>query len=164
MRIQSAAFLLSLGMGMGIHGIAQGPIQPVQWKGSLESGSAATPGSKGVLEVSASIQEGWHVYGLTQPPGGPTSLRIALDENAIAQSAGAPSGSAPVKKHDPSFDLDTQVYLHSIILHLPFQVKADSPAGKQALPVSVRFQACSDQMCLPPRTVHLSVPIEVPAR
>ena len=107
---------------------------------------------------------GWHVYGLEQPPGGPTPLRVTLDENGIVLRAGATSGSAPIKKQDQSFNLETQFYSHSFVLHVPIQVKPGSPRGKQSVPVSVRFQACSDRMCLPPRTVHVSVPIEIPER
>ena len=38
---------------------------------------------------------------------------------------------------------------------------ARTPQGQRQVPVSVRFQACSDRECLLPRTVHLSVPLEV---
>jgi hypothetical protein len=34
-------------------------------------------------------------------------------------------------------------------------------SAPQVIPVSVRFQTCSDRECQPPRTVHLAVPIDV---
>jgi DsbC/DsbD-like thiol-disulfide interchange protein len=151
----------SLGLLLVLHGLAQAPLQPVRWTAAATPKPAAQPGSRITIEVTADLQEGWHVYALEQPADGPTPLRINLDENGVVQSAGAPAGSAPIKRYDPSFDLDTQIYARSFVLRLPVQVKPQSPAGKQVVPISVRFQACGDRMCLPPRTVHVSVPIEV---
>jgi hypothetical protein len=145
-------------------GVAQGPIQPVQWSSAASPKGPVRPGSKIAIELSAEIQDGWHVYGLTQVSGGPTPLRVSLDENGTAQIAGAASGTASVKKHDSSFDLDTEVYIHLFSIHFPLQVKQHASAGDQSVPVSVRFQACNDRTCLPPRTVHLPVPVEVAPR
>jgi hypothetical protein len=63
-----------------------------------------------VIELSAEVQEGWHVYGLAQLPGGPTPLRVTLDTNEVARIAGALSATPPEKKHDAAFDLDTEVF------------------------------------------------------
>lgn len=150
-----------IGICLSAAAIAQGPIQPVQWTGSIATKTPVEPGRKATIEVAADIQEGWHVYGLTQLSGGPTPLHVALDDNEAVQAAGAVSGTAPTRKHDSSFDLETQVYTRSFILHVPVQVKQHPEAGKQSVSVSVRFQACSDRICLPPRTVHVSVPIEI---
>jgi hypothetical protein len=118
-------------------------------------------GTNIVIELSAEIQAGWHVYGLAQLPGGPTPLRVTLDTNEVAQTTGAPAGSPPVKKHDAAFDLDTEVYNGQFDLHLPARINQHPSAGGNVIPVSVRFQTCNDRICLPPRTVHVSVPIEI---
>jgi len=140
---------------------SQVPVQPVQWTGAVAPKTAVRAGANIVIELSAAVQEGWHVYGLAQLPGGPTPLRVTLDTNAFVQTAGAPTGSSPVKKHDTDFDLDTEVYNGRFDLHLQAQINQHSPAGRNLIPVSVRFQACNDRVCLPPRTIHLSVPIEI---
>ena len=140
---------------------AQGPVQPVQWSGSAKPETSLKQGSKIAIELSGEVQGGWHVYGLSQVSGGPTPLRVTIDENEIIHSTGPVSGSPPVKKHDPSLDLETESYTGSFALHLPAQVNDHLPAGKQVISVAVRFQACSDRTCLPPRTVHVSVPIEI---
>ena len=140
---------------------AQVPVQPVQWMGTVASKTAVKAGANIVIELSAEVQEGWHVYGLAQLPGGPTPLRVTLDANEVVQIAGAPTGSPPVKKHDAAFDLDTEVYNGQFDLHLPARIKQHPPAGRKQIPVIVRFQACNDRVCLPPRTVHVSVPIGI---
>lgn len=152
--------LLLLGVGLCGTSIAQTSNQIVKWSAS-PSESIAKNGSRISVALSAEIQEGWHVYGLSQLPGGPTPLRVSIDENEIVQATGNVTGSAPQKKHDPSFDLETQIYTHSFALQVPAEVKSHTANGKQLIPVNVRFQACSERTCLPPRTAHLSVPIEI---
>jgi DsbC/DsbD-like thiol-disulfide interchange protein len=154
-------FGLLLGLSLCSVGFAQVPMQPVQWAGSAIPGTPAEQGSTIKIELSAEVQEGWHVYGLTQAPGGPTPLRVTLDENGVVQVVSVKSGTPSTKKHDPSFDLETEFYPGSFSLDIQTQVKQHAPSGNQSIPVSVRFQACNDRTCLPPKTVHLSVPIEI---
>jgi len=156
-------FCLGLVMGLCLSGmgVAQAPIQSVQWSASFSPEAPVKKGSSITIEVAARIEEGWHVYGLVQATDGPTPLRVSLDENATAESAGAVSGSDPVKKQDPSFNVETQFYEKAFSLHIPARIKRQAGAGKQSIPVSVRFQSCNDRICLPPRTVHLSVPVDV---
>jgi thiol:disulfide interchange protein DsbD len=114
-----------------------------------------------VIELSAAVQRGWHAYGLAQLPGGPTPLRVTLDANQVGEIAGPTSGTVPVKKHDAAFDLDTEVYEESFRLRLPVEINQHAAPGRSQVPVSVRFQACNDRVCLPPRTVHIPVPIKI---
>jgi DsbC/DsbD-like thiol-disulfide interchange protein len=143
---------------------AQQPNQVVRWSASAASKEPLKAQGRTTLELSAEIQDGWHVYALKQLPGGPTPLRIALEENSIGETAGSIYGTPPTIKHDSSFDLETQSYAHSLILHIPVQIKANATAGPSAIPVSVRYQSCDDRTCLPPKTIHLSVSVEVVPR
>jgi hypothetical protein len=154
-------FGISFGLCLSVVCVAQVPVQPVQWTGVVAPKTAVRAGTNIVIELSAEVQAGWHVYGLAQLPGGPTPLRVTLDTNEVAQIAGVPSATPPEKKHDEAFDLDTEVYRGAFDLHLPAQVNQHPAVGRKLIPVSVRFQACNDRVCLPPRTVHVSVPIEV---
>jgi hypothetical protein len=161
MFFQRTQLALFIGLIFCMISPAQTPTQVVQWSASTTPNNEAKRGSKISIQLSAEIQDGWHVYGLAQVSGGPTPLRVALEDNEVIRMDGATKGSAVEKKRDPSFDLETQFYTHSFVLQVPAQVKLHSVLGRQAIPVSVRFQACSERTCLPPRTVQLSVPIEV---
>lgn len=141
--------------------IAQVTDPTVDWVASWKASTAVKPGGRGDLELSGVVQDGWHVYALTQLPGGPTALRVSIDENPIASLGGSPSGTPPESRHDPSFDLDTQFYTHSFAVLVPVALKPRVQAGRQLIPVSVRFQTCSARECQPPKTVHLSVPVDV---
>jgi DsbC/DsbD-like thiol-disulfide interchange protein len=142
-------------------GPAQAPLQPVSWTASASVESDLKRGSRTTLDVKAEIQDGWHVYGLHQAADGPTPLHIAVDENEVVQNSGVINGTRPLKQRDASFGVETETYTHSLVLHLPVQVKQHAAAGNQSVPVSVRFQSCNDRICLPPKTVHLAVPIAV---
>jgi hypothetical protein len=151
-----------LSSSIGVIAVAQTPPAPdrVQWTAAFAStGAGVASGSSVVLEISGAIQDGWHVYALTEPSGGPTALRVTLDANEVAQAAGSPSGTAPRKHRDPSFGFETQFYTHSFTVRLPVVLK--STTGRQLVPVSVRFQTCSDRECQPPTTAHLAVPVDV---
>jgi thiol:disulfide interchange protein DsbD len=139
---------------------AQTPADLVQWSAAY----APTGNAKGeaVLEISGTIQEGWHVYALTQPSGGPAALHVTLDANDVAQISGAASGPAPLTHRDPGFGFETQFYTHSFTIRVPIALKqAPAPEGG-VIPVRVRFQTCSDRVCLPPTTTQLSVPVATP--
>jgi hypothetical protein len=152
---------LALSMSLCWTSLAQTPSQVVQWSGAIPSKPPIRGGSRASIELAADVQSGWHVYGLGQVPGGPTPLRVTVDENDLVQAAGATSGTPPIRHHDSSFNVKTEIYTQRFALHVPVQVKQHPVSGQQEIPVSIRFQACNDRMCLPARTVHLSVPIEL---
>ena len=135
--------------------------QTVQWTAAVIRPTAARNGNEASLELSAQVLEGWHVYAPTQPSGGPTALRVTIDQNDFAQVAGAPTGTKPRRRHDPSFDLETQVYTHSFVVHVPLRLLEAQAIDRREIQVSVRYQSCSDRECLPPRTVRLSVPLDL---
>jgi hypothetical protein len=144
---------------------ADNPDEVVRWTASVTSSAAITRGSAATLDLSGAIEDGWHVYALEQHAGGPTPLRITLDANSVISVAGPTSGTVPETVHDSHFGFETHLYTHPFVVHLPLRVGGELAAGRQLIPVSVRFQACSERECLLPRTVHLSVPVDVgPAR
>ncbi len=154
---------LLLGPGLCAVGAAQSPSEIVHWSASVVSRTPAKPGSVAILALSATVEDGWHVYALRQLPNGPTPLRVTLDSNGIVLVDGSPSGTAPEKKFDQSFDLETQFYTRAFAVRLPVRVRPQPAAGRKLIPVSVRFQSCNGQVCEPPTTIHLSAAIDVPS-
>jgi hypothetical protein len=57
-------------------GVAQGQIQPVKWSSAASPKGPVKPGNKIAIDLSAEVQDGWHVYGLAQVSGGPIPLRV----------------------------------------------------------------------------------------
>lgn len=138
-------------------------VPDVVWTVALQPAAPARPGDAVVLQIIGDIPVGWHVYALTEPPGGPTALRVKVDaDHTVVSSAGDASGPKPQKRHDRSFDLDTETYSGRFALEIPIRIREDLSAGRYTLPVSLRFQSCSDAECRPPRTVALTA--EMPIR
>jgi len=135
----------------------------VTWTASAPA-AGVKPGSRLAITLHGAVQGGWHVYALNQLPEGPTPLRVMVDSSEAATAEGAPSGSAPTKIHDPAFDLETQFYAGAFTVTAPVRIGSHLAAGRQLIPVSVRFQTCNGRICQPPKTVHLSVPIDVRAK
>ena len=53
------------------------------------------------------------------------------------------------------------VYTGKFVVAVPFTVDANAPPGLVELPADVRFQACSDRVCLFPTTAHPKVVVDV---
>ena len=141
--------------------LAQTRPETVTWTVAPQSADPVAPGAKVAVTLRGAVLDGWHVYGLKQASGGPTPLVVSLDKSEIAVAAGAPVGSPPVKLHDAAFNLETQFYAQAFTVTAPVKIAARAPAGRQLIPVNVRFQTCNGTICQPPKTVRLSVPINV---
>ena len=53
------------------------------------------------------------------------------------------------------------VYTGSFEIVTRFKVPAGAPFGDTVIPAKLRYQACTDRMCLPPKTVEVSLPVNV---
>jgi len=53
------------------------------------------------------------------------------------------------------------VYSGDFEIVTKFKVPASAPPGPAVLTGKLRYQACTDRMCLPPKTVDVSLPITV---
>ena len=55
------------------------------------------------------------------------------------------------------------VYQGTVILRLPVNALASAPLGEQHIPLKLRYQACSTELCLPPVTIPLDAAVTVAA-
>lgn len=129
---------------------AQGP-DPVRWSVAVvptRGGDAEVV----TLAVTASIDSGWKVYSLTQTSGGPFPLRIAPGAESVSL-AGAVTGPAPIVQETSAFGIPVEVYDGRPRFLVPVRVGSPAPPAGAAL--KVRYQACTETTCLPPRTATL---------
>lgn len=133
----------------------------VNWAAAPATAPKAKRGGRVSLVLRGTPLDGWHIYGLKQQSGGPIALRVGLDPVDFASADGPPAASAPIKVFEPAFGLETPYYQRDFTVSIPVRVKADAPLGRQLIPVNIRFQACSGGTCEPPKTIHLSAPVQV---
>ena len=132
---------------------------PVRWSATAAP-KALAPGGRFDVSLVAVADEGWHVYSVTQGPGGPIPTTVTIPSGQPFSIAGAIGGTAPATAFDPNFEIQTETYEGTFTLVVPVRLLPDAPVGGADLRVAVRFQACTSRLCLPPRTVTLTVPVK----
>jgi thiol:disulfide interchange protein len=122
---------------------------PVQWTLAFDKKSAA-PGSHVLAKLTGTIEDHWHVYSMTTPPGGPNPTTAKIADNPAV--AGFQVYQAkPVRKLDPSFGIDTETFSAEYVLLFDVELKKDAAAGAADVAANVRYQSCNDTICLPPK-------------
>ena len=58
-------------------------------------------------------------------------------------------------------DKPVSVYTGDFDLVTKFKVPPNAPMGPGVISAKLRYQACTERMCLPPKTVDVSVPVEI---
>ena len=53
------------------------------------------------------------------------------------------------------------VYQGTVILRMPVTVEASAPLGEQHVPLKLRYQACNNELCLPPVTIPLDAVVRI---
>ncbi len=128
---------------------------PTKW--SLESGAKGKTLKKDETfkaKLKAEIEEGWHLYAVEQPEGGPFPTKITTADDAEFKIDGNIESPKPIIKLDPNFQIETKYFEKQAEFNLP--LKAVNEANADDLAVNVRFQVCNDTVCLPPKTVKIS--------
>jgi thiol:disulfide interchange protein DsbD len=131
----------------------------VQWSAKLDSARPLKPGEKVFATLNAKIESGWHMYSITQPPGGPTRTIISVTPKQVLQAAGTITGPVPQTAYDPNFEMNTEFYEESASFKVPLVVGSSAKPGPATVVIDVLFQVCNDTTCMPPTTVH--VPLKV---
>jgi DsbC/DsbD-like thiol-disulfide interchange protein len=132
---------------------------PVRWRASAPAG--VTRGGRFSVTLSVAIEDGWHIYAITQRAGGPTPLGIALSSGQPFSVAGAIRGPAGVVRFDAGFGMDVAEHEGTADFALPIVVAADAATGPQTVGIAARFQACNASICLPPETAALKIAVTI---
>jgi hypothetical protein len=138
---------------------AQGALpEPVRWTVTPDLYEVRS-GGRITVRLIGTIRDGWHLYGLDETTGGPIPTTITVGPSPAFTFAGVIGASTPNAVFDPNFDLKVELYSGRAEFRLP--VKVVTTAGAQTLLVSIRYQSCSDTLCLAPRTVQVPVAVTV---
>ncbi len=120
-------------------------------------------GSAFQIAVVAKIRTGFHIN--ARKPSAdyliPTDLRAELPAGfKTAGDASYPRGEL----HTFAFTkTPLNVYQGKFVIRLPLAALADAPLGAQNIPLKLRYQACSNEVCLPPVTLNVDTVVTVAA-
>jgi len=131
--------------------ISQALGSPVQVAAVVEAG---TGGGPDVLAVTATLEEGWHLYSLEQKPGGPQATRIVVAAGSPRRPAGGFVPDTPPQRRTikdvPGWNgLVVEEHEGTITWRAPLE----PGAADAAVHGSVSLQLCLDNACTPPETI-----------
>ena len=121
---------------------------------------------RSALHVRFELAKGFHIYGDPLPEGF-VSTTVSIDE-----TKGLRTGTPLYPKTKPvafdALDVTLNVYEGNVDIAIPVSLTAElmnwtireKPESIE-IPLSVRYQACSDTVCFPPRTEKLLVTVPV---
>jgi hypothetical protein len=120
-------------------------------------------GSNFQLAVVLKIRPGFHIN--ARKPSAeyliPTDLRADLP--AGFRSAGEISYPKGELKTFAFSKTPLNVYADKVILRVPLAAQSDVPLGAQHIPLKLHYQACSNEVCLPPVTLDVDAPLTIAA-
>jgi DsbC/DsbD-like thiol-disulfide interchange protein len=121
----------------------------------------AARGKQVDVAVVMKIKEGFHVNAreTTFDYLIPTDLKA---EPAAGFKIGAvkyPKGA--LHKFNFAKDQALNVYAETVTLFVPVTIEAGAPIGEQHLSLKLRYQACNNEVCLPPVTLPVDAVIHV---
>jgi len=118
--------------------------EPVKWTYELKNTGTNTA----TVILKASIDKGWHLYGMDIPQNGPVPTKIVFETLSGAKTEGKiESTSKPKVVYDPNFDMKLSWFANEAVFVQKISFKA---ASEVAVKGYVEFMVCNDESCLPP--------------
>ena len=124
--------------------------EPVKWKTSVTKVSE----SEYDLVITASIDEGWHLYSQNVPEGGPIATSFYFEEEGYTLVGTTKEGKGH-EVYDKIFEMDIKYFDGKT--EFKQRVKAKKGATIYA---EVEFMVCDDTKCLPPTIAELEFEIQ----
>jgi hypothetical protein len=90
-----------------------------------------------------------------------TDLKADLPAGFTAGDVQYPKGT--LRNFSFSKDKPLNVYAGTATVRLPLTASSAAPLGEQHVTLKLRYQACSDEVCLPPVTVPVDAVVQVAA-
>ena len=126
----------------------------------MVSTSSVRPGGKVLVILAATIEPGWHLYSLTTPKGGPNATTVKFMDNPVVARIRV-FQPVPIRTFDPAFKLDTETFTKQVRVLLEVTMESAATRGAVELEARVRYQACQDKLCLPPRTKSAKTTLQI---
>lgn len=118
-------------------------------------------GESGTAVVHVQIQKGYHVN--ANPPALkyliPTDLQVTPAHGVSVEFITYPDALTKTFSFSP--DMPLKVYEGDAIIKANLKADAAAETGKHNLSAKLRVQACDDQVCYPPGTIDLTVPVTI---
>lgn len=140
------------GLGGGLTGPSGEDNVKLTGKLTVQEGS-----QRGLLSVHATIARGWHIYSISQPPGGPGASKIRVPESDQFKLLGPfqPDRDPTIKPPDV-FKVPSEEHSGEVTWTAPIELAVGVKPEDLSLELTYDGQVCSDSTCIP-----LRVPVKV---
>lgn len=132
------------------------PLNPAHWTIQGLPAKPLAPGARFTLILASHIDPGWHIYAMEEPDGGPIATEIGLGPNDPLTLLNVDEPQ-PQNIFDPVLRQQTGMFQGAADFTLHLQLPRKPIARDAKLHVMVRYQSCSDKLCLPPHTETIEV-------
>lgn len=148
---KSLFFLFSLILGFSA--IAQTE-DPVSWSYTAKKKSADTYD----VIISARLDQGWHIYSVNTPKGGPVATKVSLKKNPFVTSVGTVKEQGKLQKlKDNVFNVDVIYYSDRVDFVQTVKVKNNIKTNIAGM---IEYMVCDDAQCLPPVKKNFDIKLQ----
>ena len=112
------------------------------------------------VKIPVTVKTGYHVNSNT--PSEEYLIPLKLTWTATgALEAGAIAYPKPAMQKFEFSEKPISVYMGNFDLTANFKVAANAPAGPGSAAGKLKYQACSEKACYPPKTIDVTVPYQI---
>lgn len=137
---------------------------PVSWSFAAQK-AAGVSGKKNeaVLQMTARLRPGWHVFSQHLKPGGPTPTLFTFQPHSNVKLLGAVTEPKSITYFEPLFKMNVSYFENEVIFEQRVKVlkQVKSP---QTIKGKVEFMVCSAKECLPPDELEFEIALTENAR
>jgi thiol:disulfide interchange protein len=117
-------------------------LQPVKWKTKVE----IIDKENAVLEMTATIEKGWHLYSQFIADGGPLKTVFTISPSPSFELFGRVSESKPIDYYDKTFEMQLQYFSDKAVFKQKIKIKTSATFKINVL---VDYMVCNDEGCVP---------------
>lgn len=121
---------------------------------------AAKRGAAVQAKIPMTVQQGYHVNSNTPADEYLIPLKLTWKQTGALEGGAVTYPKPNLEKYEFS-EKPLSVFTGKFEVTANFKVKADAPAGPGAAVGQLRYQACSDRACFPPKTIEVTVPYTI---
>ncbi|WP_417613094.1 cytochrome c biogenesis protein CcdA [Owenweeksia hongkongensis] len=127
---------------------------PVKWKYSVKY----LEDNKAELQVTATIEDHWHVYSIEIPETSPViGTEVTVEESSSFALNGPLREPTPIEEYDPNFDETLKWHAHNVTFTQPIKILSEKDFTIKG---ELMFMVCNESMCLPPEYIDISFKIK----
>lgn len=126
---------------------------PVNWTTTYKALSS----TEGEITIVATIEKGWHTYSQRPTEAGPISTTFTFPPSKQFTLVGKTEENGAHEEFDKAFD--AKIFTFTERAEFKQKIKHTGKAGFN-LAFKVECTVCNDNMCLPPKSIDLTVKIQ----